>query len=493
MTTSSTSSTETSAATESSDVNAAALSPISRRALEKGRARVIGGGLAGCEAAFQLAERGIDVELFEMKPKKRSPAAITDRLAELVCSNSFRSNAPTNAVGSLKAEMRRFGSLLMLVAEDAKVPAGDALAVNREKFSDGIEAAMKNHPRITLKQEEVTELPMDDVATLIATGPLTADALANSIQEAIKEAHGIDGLSFYDAIAPIIEAESVIVGEGPEDAYFKSRYDKGDGTDYLNCPMSKEAFMTFLDALKKADEVVAKEFEKAAFFEGCLPIEVLASRGEMTLTFGCMKPVGLEHPTTGIRPYAVLQLRKEDVGGTAFNLVGCQTRLKQPDQRTVFRTIPALREVRFQRYGAIHRNTYLDSPKVLDDRLRLRSGKGSDDGRFEHLFFAGQITGVEGYVESTACGLLAAHLMADLLDDSEAPLRMPPEKSLLGGLYRHVLGTNRAHEGRPHEPANIMWSMVPPMEGRVKKKERKEAMRARADEAFTTWLTERNA
>jgi len=454
-----------------------------RRPLQPGRARVIGGGLAGCEAAYQLAERGVHVELHEMKPHKRTPAQVSDRLAELVCSNSFRSNAPVNAVGSLKAEMRRMGSLLMRIAEDAKVPAGDALAVDREQFADGVERVVREHPNITLVSEEVTELPDDDVATLVATGPLTADALAASIADAI----GRDGLSFFDAIAPIVEADSIVVGDGPSDAYFKSRYDKGDGTDYLNCPMSKDEFDVFLQALLAADAVVAKEFEKGKYFEGCLPIEVLAGRGDKTLTFGCMKPVGLEHPSTGERPYAVLQLRKEDVGGTAYNLVGCQTRLKQPAQREVFRSIPALREAKFQRYGAIHRNTYIDSPTVLDDRLRLKS----DDGRYDHIFFAGQITGVEGYVESTACGLLVGHLMADLLDDAEAELRVPPSDTLLGGLYRHVRGTNRAHEGRPHEPANVMWSMVPPLEGRVKKKERKEHMRARAEESFGAWLATR--
>ncbi len=308
------------------------------RTLDATRVRVIGGGLAGCEAAWQLAERGFDVELLEMKPARHTPAQVSDRLAELVCSNSFRSNSPDNAVGLIKAEMRLLGSLIMRAAELAKVPAGDALAVDREVFAAEVEQAIAGHERITLRHEIVTTLPDDDVLTIVATGPLTADELAADIASVCGER-----LSFYDAIAPIIDAESINL----DVAYFKSRWGKGEATDYLNCPMTREQFHVFLEALRAADAVVGKDFEDLKYFEGCLPIEVLASRGDKTLTFGPMKPVGLEHPETDKRAYAVLQLRKENIHGTAYNLVGCQTRMKQPAQREVFRLVPGLEQASY--------------------------------------------------------------------------------------------------------------------------------------------------
>jgi methylenetetrahydrofolate--tRNA-(uracil-5-)-methyltransferase len=447
------------------------------------RVRVIGGGLAGCEAAMQLARRGFSVELCEQKPARRTPAQTTDRLAELVCSNSFRSANVENAVGLLKEEMRRAGSFLMACALEARVPAGDALAVDRERFAAIVEDRLRAQPGIRVVPGEVLALPQDDVPTIVATGPLTSDALAASIAAAC----GRERLAFYDAIAPIVEADSI----GP-DAYFMSRWGKGEGTDYLNCPMDKEQYEAFLDALLAADRVHAKDFEELHYFEGCLPLEVMAERGRETLRFGPLKPVGLEHPQTGKRPWAVLQLRKEDVHGSAYNLVGCQTRLKQGAQREVFGRIPALAEARFLRYGAIHRNTYLDAPALLDDRSRLR-------GR-EALFFAGQITGVEGYVESTASGLLVALVVADLLRDH--PLEVPPPTTALGGLWRHARGTLRAPGNTAYGPTNIMWSMVPPVEatpellGRRKKlgkTEKRQLAVARALADLDAWLAARAA
>lgn len=448
-----------------------------RGRLRNDRVRVIGGGLAGCEAAWQLAHAGFDVELYEMKPKKRTPAQVTDRLAELVCSNSFRSASLENAVGVIKEEMRRVGGFLMACAEVAKVPAGDALAVDREVFADEVERRLLSHPRVTRHAEEVTALPDDDVATIVCTGPLTADALAADIARAC----GKERLAFYDAIAPIVEAESVDLSH----AYFRSRRDKGEGADYLNCPMTEAEFDAFYEALREADRVAAKGFEDLHYFEGCLPLEVLAERGRQTLLFGPFKPVGLEHPETGERPFAVLQLRKEDIHGTAYNLVGCQTRLKQPDQREVFRRIPALREARFFRYGAIHRNTYLDAPTLLDERGALKAV----DGRHAGVFFAGQITGVEGYVESTASGLLTAWIVADLLQGR--PLDVPPETTLLGGLYRHVRGALRADPTQRYEPSNVTWAMVPPLSRPAPRRERRRLMGERALRDLERWLLAR--
>lgn len=449
---------------------------INRAHLRRDRVRVIGGGLAGCEAAWQFAHAGFEVELWEMKPVRRTPAQVSDKLAELVCSNSFRSASVDNAVGLIKEEMRKAGGFLMACAEQARVPAGDALAVDREKFAEAVEQALLSLPALTRKNEEVLALPDDDVATLVCTGPLTADALAADIARVC----GQERLAFYDAIAPIIDAESIDM----EHAYFRSRYDKGEGSDYLNCPFTLEEFEAFLHALLNADQVSAKDFEDLHYFEGCLPIEVLASRGPKTLTFGPFKPVGLEDPRTGKRPHAVLQLRKEDVHGSAYNLVGCQTRLRQPEQKQVFQMIPALREAKFLRFGAIHRNTYLDAPALLDDW----GGLTTETGAYGNVFFAGQVTGVEGYVESTASGLLTSWLLIDLLGGNQRDI--PPETTMLGGLYRHTRGLLRADPNK-YEPSNVTWAMVPPPEVRVVKKQRKAWLRERAQRDFADWLEAR--
>ncbi|MBM4283593.1 MAG: methylenetetrahydrofolate--tRNA-(uracil(54)-C(5))-methyltransferase (FADH(2)-oxidizing) TrmFO, partial [Deltaproteobacteria bacterium] len=453
------------------------------------RVRIIGGGLAGCEAAWQLATAGFDVSLHEQKPHRRTPAQTSDRLAELVCSNSFRSANVDNAVGLLKEEMRRAGSFLMACAEVAKVPAGDALAVDRVVFADVVETRLRAHPRIALLAGEVTALPDDDVPTIVATGPLTADALAQDLARLC----GRDRLAFYDAIAPIIDAESITLEDEDPDggAYFKSRWNKGNSADYLNCPMTEEQYARFYDALRAADVAVAHEFEQLHYFDGCLPLEVMAERGRDTLRFGPFKPVGLYHPVTNRRSHAVLQLRKEDIHGTSYNLVGCQTRLKQGAQREVFSLVPALREVRFLRYGAIHRNTYVDAPVVLDERGALKARPT--------VWLAGQVTGVEGYVESTASGLTVALVVADALGGHG--LDVPPHTTGLGGLWRHCRGVLRAAGHDDYAPSNVTWSMMPPVDpvtplGKKKKAskaERKHAASERALVAFDGWLAERRA
>ena len=451
--------------------------------------RIIGGGLAGCEAAWQLAHADVDVTLYEQKPHKRTPAQTSDHLAELVCSNSFRSANVDNAVGLLKEEMRRAGSFLMACAEVAKVPAGDALAVDRVVFADVVERRLREHPRITLVPGEVTALPGDDTPTIVATGPLTSDALATDLARLC----GRDRLAFYDAIAPIVDAESIVMEDEDPDggAYFKSRWNKGDSADYLNCPMTEEQYARFYDALRAADTAAAHEFEQLHYFDGCLPIEVMAERGVDTLRFGPFKPVGLYHPVTNRRYHAVLQLRKEDIHGTSYNLVGCQTRMKQGAQREVFSLVPALREVRFLRYGAIHRNTYVDAPVVLDDRGALKARS--------NVWLAGQITGVEGYVESTASGLTVALVVADALGGKA--IDVPPHTTALGGLWRHCRGVLRATGNDNYAPSNVTWSMMPPvapvtMTGKKKKAskaERKHAASERALSDFDGWLAARRS
>ena len=459
------------------------------------RVRVVGGGLAGCEAAFQLAEAGVDVTLYEQKPDKRTAAQTSDRLAELVCSNSFRSSNVDNAVGLIKEEMRRCGSFLMACAEVAKVPAGDALAVDRIVFADTVEGRLRQHPRITIVPGEVTAVPDDDVPTIVSTGPLTSDALAADIARLC----GQERLAFYDAIAPIIDADSVILDdEDPlSGAYFKSRWNKGESADYLNCPMNREQYAIFYEALRAADTATAHEFEDLHYFDGCLPLEVMAERGVDTLRFGPMKPVGLFHPVTNQRAHAVLQLRKEDIHGTSYNLVGCQTRMKQGAQREVFSVVPALREVKFLRYGAIHRNTYVDSPAVLDERGALKAK--------QNLWFAGQITGVEGYVESTASGLVTALVVADHLRGLS--LDIPPELTALGGLWRHCRGALRADAKARYSPSNVIWPMMPPLPNEVlrpvgvdgkkgkkpAKSDRKHLLSERALESLEAWLSTRRA
>lgn len=433
--------------------------------------RVIGGGLAGCEAAWQLAQAGVHVELTEMKPLKRTPAQSMDRLCELVCSNSLRSNNVENAVGLLKEELRRGGSLVLRAAEEARVPAGDALAVDRDRFSAAVENALAGDPRITRVTAEITTLPTDGVPTILATGPLTSDALAADI---VRHC-GAERLAFYDAIAPIVDADSIDMSV----VFAQSRYGKGEGSDYLNCPMDEAQYRAFVNAIRKAEKFPAHGFEEPRYFEGCLPIDVMAERGDETLAFGPMKPVGLVDPRTGKKSHAVLQLRKEDVAGTAYNLVGFQTRMTQPAQRAVFAMIPGLEHARFLRFGAVHRNTYLDSPRVLDDRLALSS--------LPHVRFAGQITGVEGYVESCAMGYVVGRVLAGELTGRSLPF--PPPTTALGALYGHTRGHNKAHPEARYDPSNVTWAMFPPLPGRVRKDEKKKRLVERALADLAGWLT----
>ena len=435
---------------------------------------VVGAGLAGCELALQLAGRGIDVRLFEMKPKRRTPAQVSDDLAELVCSNSFRGASVEQAVGAIKEEMRRAGGALIRFADAHQVPAGGALAVDRDAFSAAVSEAVRAEPRIELIHAEVDAVPSASEArdVVIATGPLTSDALSRSIVELCG---GKDRLYFYDAIAPIVSADSVDMNV----AFRASRYGKGDGDDYLNLPLDRPAYERFVAALLEADYVPTHDFEEAKFFEGCLPIEVMASRGEQTLRFGCMKPVGLDDPRTGRWPYAVVQLRAENRTRTAYNIVGFQTRMKWGSQREVLRSLPGLGDAEFLRMGSIHRNTYIDSPTLLDAQLRLSA--------FPHVRFAGQITGVEGYVESMACGLLVSWMIA--ADRRGETLPPPPPTSTLGALYSHILGNDRSAAARKdgHVPSNIHWGMCPPLPNRVPKKEKKRRFGERAIEDLEGW------
>ena len=443
---------------------------------------VVGGGLAGCEAAFQLAERGVRVRLAEMKPLRRTPAQTTDHLAELVCSNSMRGAALGNAVGLLKEELRRAGSLVMRCADLTAVPAGGALAVDRERFAEEITRAIAGHPNITLERREVTELPADR-PVILATGPLTSDGLATSIAAAVGAQH----LAYYDAIAPIVSAESIDwsrvwkqsrYGKGSPAAGEGGEADLGDEA-YVNCPFDEAQYKAFVRALVASEKVPAREFEEARYFEGCLPCEVMAERGEQTLSFGPMKPVGLVDPRTGRRPYAVVQLRPEDQAATAYNLVGFQTRMKYADQLRVFRMIPGLEEAEFLRMGSVHRNTFVNAPELLGPGMELRATPG--------VHLAGQISGVEGYVESAAGGLLCAVLLAQRLRGQ--PLRPPPETTALGGILTHL--------SRPqprYQPSNITWAHIPPLEGvsrKLKKRARYEAMAERALRDLEGWLSPR--
>jgi methylenetetrahydrofolate--tRNA-(uracil-5-)-methyltransferase len=431
---------------------------------------IVGGGLAGSEAAWQLARAGLEVALHEMKPRRRSPAHKLDGLAELVCSNSLRSDNPENAVGLLHEELRRLGSLVLEAADATRVPAGDALAVDRERFSALVTRRLAEHPRVHLVHEEVTALPDGPTPAIVATGPLTGDALA----EAIARLCG-GRLHFYDAIAPIVSAESVDMSI----AYARSRYGKGSGDDYLNLPLDEAQYRAFVAALLAGEKVAPHEFEEPRYFEGCLPIEVMAERGPDVLAYGPMKPVGLEDPRTGRRPHAVVQLRREDEAGTAYNMVGFQTRLTWPEQRRVFREhVPGLASAEFVRLGQIHRNTFIEAPRVLAPDLSHRERPS--------LFFAGQITGVEGYVESTACGLLAARAVLDRL--AARPFRPPPPATAIGALHRHVTGA--AHPaGAEYQPTNVVFALFPPLEGRHRgKAARKLAHVERARRDLAAWL-----
>jgi methylenetetrahydrofolate--tRNA-(uracil-5-)-methyltransferase len=429
---------------------------------------VIGGGLAGCEAAFQLAERGHLVTLIEMRPVKQTPAHQTDGLAELVCTNSFKSEDLSNAHGLLKAEMRALGSILLRAADETKVPAGTALAVDRHKFSDRMTQLVSDHPNVTVERREITELP--DSAAIIATGPLTSELLTRSIQNVLG---GDGGLAFYDSIAPIIAADSINL----EVAYYASRWGKGEGDDYLNCPMGHDEYEAFLAALREADVYPGHEWEDIPYFEGCLPIEVMAARGDDTLRFGPMKPVGLRNPRTGKRPYAVVQLRREDASGQMWNMVGFQTRLRTGEQRRVFRMIPGLEHAEFLRTGSIHRNTYLNFPQRL-------MNYGAPHTRAD-IIFAGQLTGVEGYTESAASGILAGINMDRLQRDLQPVL--PPPTTMLGGLLRYL------REAKPGEfqPMNSNFGLLDPLSEHVRDKGlRREKTIARARADFENWMSE---
>jgi methylenetetrahydrofolate--tRNA-(uracil-5-)-methyltransferase len=438
--------------------------------MSEGRISVVGGGLAGSEAAWQLARAGVDVDLREMKPARRSPAHRIDGLAELVCSNSLRSDNPENAVGLLHEELRRLGSLVLEAADATRVPAGDALAVDRERFSAFVTGRLSSHPHVRVVAEEVTGLPEGPELAIVATGPLTGDALAQAIARVCG-----GRLHFYDAIAPIIAAESIDASI----AYARSRYGKGSGTDYLNLPFDEGQYRAFVEALLAGEKVAPHAFEEPRYFEGCLPVEVMAERGPDVLAYGPMKPVGLEDPRTGRRPFAAVQLRREDEAGTAFNMVGFQTRLTWPEQKRIFREhIPGLRQAEFLRLGQIHRNTFIEAPRVLGPDLSHRE--------CPHLFFAGQITGVEGYVESTACGILAARAVLDRI--AGRSFRAPPPATAMGALHRHLTGA--AHPAGPdYQPTNVVFALFPPLEGRHRgKAARKSAHAERARKELAGWL-----
>ncbi|MBE2887491.1 methylenetetrahydrofolate--tRNA-(uracil(54)-C(5))-methyltransferase (FADH(2)-oxidizing) TrmFO [Geobacter anodireducens] len=429
-----------------------------------GAVTIIGGGLAGCEAAWQIAGRGVRVVLREMKPQRYSPAHHLSGLAELVCSNSLRGESLENAVGLLKEELRRAGSLVMAAADATRVPAGGALAVDRELFSSYVTERIEGHPLIELVREEVTELPAEGIL-VIASGPLTSDALA----ERLKQITG-DSLYFYDAIAPIVAADSLDAGK----VFRASRYGKGDGDDYLNCPLSEEEYERFVDAVLAAEKVPARDFEKVVHFEGCMPIEEMAERGRETLRFGPLKPVGLTDPHTGREPHAVVQLRAENREGTLFNLVGFQTKLTWPEQRRVFRMIPGLENAEFVRLGSMHRNTFINAPTLLEPTFRLKG-----DPR---TFFAGQITGVEGYVESAGSGFLAGINSARLVRGEEPAV--PPPTTALGALVAHITTAPARH----FQPMNVNYGLFPPLEGKVKKKERRGRLAERALAELDHWL-----
>ena len=426
---------------------------------------VIGGGLAGCEAAWQAAEQGVRVTLCEMKPHRFSPAHRSPDLAELVCSNSLRGESLENAVGLLKEELRRLGALFMQAADATRVPAGGAVAVDRELFARTVTERIGEHPLITTVREEVTALP--DGIVVIASGPLTSDHLA----ERLRPLTG-DDLYFYDAIAPIVSADSLDMTK----IFRASRYGKGDGDDYLNCPLDREEYELFVAALLAGDKVATRDFEKAIHFEGCMPVEELASRGIETLRYGPMKPVGLSDPRTGREPHAVVQLRQENRAATLYNLVGFQTKLTYPEQRRIFRTVPGLEGAEFVRLGSLHRNTFINAPAVLTATQQAR--------RDPRLFFAGQITGVEGYVESAASGFLAG-INAARLAGGLPPVE-PPPATALGALVAHITSADSRH----FQPMNVNYGLFPPLPGRVKKKERRARLAERALAELALWRAE---
>jgi len=414
---------------------------------------VIGAGLAGSEAAWQIAQRGVPVVLYEMRPVKMTPAHHTDKFAELVCTNSLRSNSLTNAVGVIKEEMRILDSLIIGSADRHAVPAGGALAVDREGFSGAVTSALRNHPLIEVRNEEVTDLP--EGITVVATGPLTSPALSDKL----RELTGKQYLYFYDAAAPIIEKDSIDMDK----VFLASRYDKGDAA-YLNCPMDEEQFERFYEALVTAETAQLKDFEKEIYFEGCMPIEVMAKRGKQTLLFGPMKPVGLKDPRTGKIPHAVVQLRQDNAAGTLYNMVGFQTHLKWGEQKRVFSLIPGLERAEIVRYGVMHRNTFINSPLLLEPTYQLKARPS--------LFFAGQMTGVEGYVESAAAGLVAG-INAARLARGLQPL-VPPRESALGSMAHYITTASPDN----FQPMNANFGLFPPLEVRIRDKQRRYEMLA---------------
>ena len=454
---------------------------MTRTATPDNAVHVIGGGLAGSEAAFQIAQRGVPVILHEMRPVRMTDAHQTEGLAELVCSNSFRSDdAESNAVGVLHEEMRMIGSVIMAAADQHKVPAGGALAVDRDGFSQRVQQSLSDHPMITLEREEVTEIPEDWSNVIVATGPLTSPALA----QMVRDVGGEDDLAFFDAIAPIVHFDSIDMDR----AWFQSRYDKstdgGDGKDYINCPMDKAQYDGFIEALLDGEKMSFREWEEnTPYFEGCMPIEIMASRGHETLRFGPMKPVGLTNAHDGSRPHAVIQLRQDNALGTLYNMVGFQTKLKYAEQVRIFQTIPGLEEAQFARLGGLHRNTFINSPRLLDRQLRMKARPS--------LRFAGQITGVEGYIESAAIGLMTGIMAASQATGTEwAP---PPVDTAHGALLAHITG---GADADTFQPMNVNFGLFPPIElvvtpnGKKRKlrgRERKAAYASRALASFSGW------
>ena len=430
---------------------------------------VIGGGLAGSEAAWQVAKRGIPVTLYEMRPTANTPAHTSDKLAELVCSNSFGSADILNASGILKEEMRQLDSLIVKTADTCRVPAGAALAVDREKFSGQITETLEAHPHVTIMREEITNIPTNRIS-IIASGPLTSDRLAHSIKDLTLARH----LAFFDAISPIVDAETI-----EYDTVFRaSRYGKG-GDDYLNCPMEKDVYDRFYDALIESEKVIPKDFENIEYFEGCIPVEVMAERGRQTLLFGPMKPVGLVNPRTNGTSHAVVQLRQEDKYGSSYNMVGFQTKLTYPEQKRVFRMVPGLEKAEFLRYGSVHRNTFINAPTLMRDTLQAKMN-GS-------ILFAGQLTGVEGYLDSAATGLIAGINAARGLEGK--PLVTPPDTTTHGSLITHITQSDPRH----FQPMNTNFGLFPPLPTKVRDKETKRRMIGkRALEDLQTWMTQYN-
>jgi methylenetetrahydrofolate--tRNA-(uracil-5-)-methyltransferase len=427
---------------------------------------IVGGGLAGCEAAWQLAKRGVAVRLYEMRPVRSTEAHVTGSLAELVCSNSFRDDSLDSAVGVLKAEMRALDSLVMRAADAVRVPAGSALAVDRVRFSEFVQREVESSPQITLVREELTEIPAGG-PTIIATGPLTSPTLSAAIARAVGGGH----LYFYDAISPIVTAESIDMSV----AYRAARYGKG-GDDYINCPLDRDCYERFVDEILAAEKMPLKSFERCVYFEGCMPVEEIARRGRDTLRFGPMKPVGLRDPRTAVMPHAVVQLRQDDREGRLYSMVGFQTKMRYPEQKRVFRMIPGLASAAFVRLGSLHRNTYINSPRALTRELTMRD--------LPLTFVAGQLTGVEGYVESAATGLLCG-INAARLVNGERPA-VPPPTTALGSLLAYVTDRTR----KEFQPMNANYGLFPPLETKERGRDKKRALGRRALSDLTAWMSE---